>query len=638
MRAVLPAWCAAGHGAKVVRMFGYTGKVAYIDLGNGETKCTSLPEDFAKAYIGANGFGARLLYDCSNPKVGALHPQSPLIFATGPFAGTIIPCTGRHGVFAKSPQTGTFGESYAGGKFGARMKQAGFDILFIHGKADKPSYLSIADGKVEVKSAKDLWGMGTFQTEDELKKVEGKDSSISSIGPAGEKLVPYACISNDFGRQAGRGGMGAVMGSKNLKAIAVSGTKDIAVKNPEKLEEYVDALLPKIKSSGTFKEDVNYGTGEFIKWASNVAGTLPTKNFSYGKFDNIKELDPYWWVQRYVEKPRACFSCVKPCGKYFVTKKGKFECKVEGPEYETLYALGSNCGNGSIESVAYSNYLCDKYGLDTISTGATIAFAMELFEKGIISEKDTGFKLMFGDEDAIPKCIELIARQEGFGKLLGLGVKRMAESIGEKAKKYAVEVKGLEPPGYEVRGMKGMALAYAVSTKGADHLRSCNYALDLTGHFSPLGLKKIDRFSPKGKARDVKLMEDLLCIYDSLLMCKFSRGFYTPAELANLLNWTTGSSFTPRSLMLAGERIYNLEKLFNVREGFTKENDRLPAKFSKPSPNGGSKGSKVTKKELEKMRVDYYKLRGWDKKGVPTGKKLGELGLKTIKAQQIVVM
>lgn len=619
-------------------MFGYAGKVGYVDLGKGEVKSTALPREFAKTYIGANGFGARLLYDCVRPDVGTLDPKSPIVFATGPLTGAAIPCTGRHGVFAKSPLTGTFGESYAGGKFGARMKQAGYDVLFICGKAGKPSYLSISDGRIELKSASDFWGLGTFETEEVLKKVEGKNASISSIGQAGEKLVPYACISNDFGRQAGRGGMGTVMGSKNLKAVAVSGNMDVEVKSPEKLEGYVEVLLPKIRDSSTFREDVNYGTAEFIKWASHVAGTLPTENFKYGKFEGIKELDPYWWVRRYVDKPRACFSCVKPCGKYFVAKKGKFACKVEGPEYETLYALGSNCGNASIESVAYSNYLCDNYGLDTISTGATIAFAMELFEKGIITEKEVGFKLLFGDGDAIPKCIELIAKQEEFGKLLGLGVKRMAESLGANAKKYAVEVKGLEPPGYEVRGMKGMALAYAVSTKGADHLRSCDYALDLTGHFDPLGLKKINRLSPHGKAKNVKLMEDLLCIYDSLVMCKFSRGFFKPEELASLLEWTTGFKYGQKTLMNAGERIYNLEKMFNVREGFTKKDDCLPKKFSVPSPKGGSKGSKVTDKELEKMRGEYYKLRGWDRNGIPTEKKLGELGLKAAKPQRIMVM
>jgi len=617
-------------------MFGYAGKVGYVDLGNREVNSTALPEEFAKMYIGANGFGARLLYDCAYPAIGALDPKSPIIFATGPLTGTAIPCTGRHGVFAKSPLTGTFGESYAGGKFGARMKQAGFDSLFICGKADKPSYLSVSDGQIELKSAHDLWGLGTVETEAALKKIEGKKASISSIGQAGERLVPYACISNDFGRQAGRGGMGAVMGSKNLKAIAVSGSRDIEVKSLKKLEAYVEALLPRIKASATFREDVNYGTAEFIKWASDVAGTLPTENFRYGKFEGIKELDPYWWVSRYAGKPRACFSCVKPCGKYFTAKKGKFACSVEGPEYETLYALGSNCGNGSIESVAYSNYLCDDYGLDTISTGATIAFAMELFEKGIITEKEVGFKLLFGDEDVIPKCVGLIAKQDGFGKLLALGVKRMSEALGAKAKKYAVEVKGLEPPGYDVRGMKGMALAYAVSTKGADHLRSCNYALDLSGHFEPLGLKKIDRLSPHGKAANVKVMEDLLCIYDSLVMCKFSRGFFKPEELASLLEWTTGFKYSQKTLMAAGERIYNLEKLFNIREGFTKKDDCLPKKFSAPSPKGGSKGSRVTGKELEKMRGEYYKLRGWDTNGVPTEKKLGELGLK--KTQQVVLV
>lgn len=586
-------------------MKGYAGKIGIVDLGSGKVETKTLEENFAKEWLGGNGFGIYYLNKFTEKGIDPLSPGNALIFVTGPLVGTTLPRTGKFGVYTKSPQTGFLGESYCGGGFGPYLKYAGFDVLIVKGKTEKPSYLNIAEN-IEIKSAEHLWGKGCYETE-EILLNENKGSMIACIGPAGENEVLYACIHSDFGRQAGRTGIGAVMGSKNLKGIVVNPSKDLEVHDLESIQKYMRERNKNIVNEKDFNLDIKYGTGEWIKWMSENPGCLPTKNFQQGTFDEVNGLYPYEQFPKYVKRAKGCMACNQPCGKIFEFRKNKY---VEGPEYETLYALGSDCDNPDMRNVAEANYLCDDYGLDTISCGAVIAWAMEASEKGIIKEKidwDHGEELL--------GLIKKIAFKEGIGKELALGVKKASEKLG--GKDFAIHVKGLEFPAYDVRGIQGLGLSFAEGNRGACHLRSCFYAADLSGGFKPLGISKLDRFEITGKASAVIEMENLGTVYDCLIMCKFNRGIYTPEELCNFVKWTTGFECTGKELLELGGKIWDMERAFNVREGLTKKDDNLPKRMHEPQPAGGSKGHKISKEDLKKALGEYYKARGWDLEGKP---------------------
>lgn len=601
-----------------MEMYGYAGKILTVDLTTGEGIKKVLDEKLASRYLGGDGFGAYFLNKVVNPKIDAFSPDNAIIVAPGLFVGTFVHTAGKTAFFSKSALNNGWNESVMGGRIGLALKQAGYDALIIKGKANKLSYLLIRDGEVSLKSAEHLKGETTRKTAEEIKKDEG-DVVVATIGIAGEKLVRFASVDCDE-RQAGRGGIGAIMGSKNLKAIAIEGKNDIRVAKPEKLYKLMEEWYEKMITHPSFEADGKYGTGEFLEWMNAERGTFPTRNWNEGVFDERKEIDPYYWAPRYAIKNKACVQCVKPCGKAFVAK----DIKLDGVEYETLFALGSNCGVANIEHVARANELCDLYGMDTISTGGVIGFIMDLFENGVVSKEEIGMEIKFGDGEAMLELIEKIAHRESIGDILAEGVKKAAEKIGKNATKYAVHVRGMEPPAYDVRGIKGMALAFMTSPRGACHLRSGAYALELTGKFWKFD--GVDRLSSKNKGREIAEMENFMAVYDALGVCKFSRGIFL-LNFEEILDAVTGRAYKEDELLIIGERICNLKHIFNIKAGWTKEDCKLPEKIHKPIPKGVSKGSYVSEEEEKEMLEDYFNARGWDKNGIPKKEKLKELGI-----------
>jgi aldehyde:ferredoxin oxidoreductase len=583
-------------------MRGYMGKILKIDLTTGKSSTKTFDEKYVRKYLGGQGFVVEMVYHGVPKGADPLGPQNVLAMAGGLFDGFPIGTGGKVAWAATSPAPGTL-------------------------KADKPSYIYIEDDKVEINEAADLWGKDTRVVPETLKKRHGWDVKVASIGVAGEKLSRIACIDCDD-RQAGRAGLGAVMGSKNLKAIVIRGTKDLVPAEPLKLLEIALRYQKIYEAAPSFIEDTKYGTGEFLGWVNKEKGVFPTRNWQEGYFKEREKIDPYWWAPKYVTKNKACFACTKPCGKLFEIKSGKFAgVAIDGIEYETLYSLGGACGNADVESVARANELCDLLGMDTISAGVTVGFAMELMQRGIITEKDVGFKLTWDNaSDAVPWMIEMMGNRKGFGNVLADGVKVAAREIGKGAEKYAIHTKGMEPPAYDVRGMKGHGLAYMTSTRGACHLRAGFYAPELVGKFWKW--EGIDRLSPVNKGFMVSQTENFMCVYDSVGLCKFSRGFFLIAKLPEVIEAIVGMKFTEEELLKIGERIHNMKGDFNAREGITRKDWLLPPRILEdPIPDGPSKGSKISVDEMNMMLDDYMKARGWTKDGVPTPEKLKELDI-----------
>jgi aldehyde:ferredoxin oxidoreductase len=608
-------------------MKGYAGRILKVDLTTGKSSVKTIDERYARKYLGGQGFAVELVYHGVPAGADALSPENVLAMAPGLFAGFPVPTGGKTAFAGKSPATNTLAESIMGGSIGAELRHAGFDALEIHGRAEKPAYIFIEDDEVQVNEAEDLWGKDTRQTPEALKKRHGWDVKVACIGVAGEKLVRMACIDCDD-RQSGRAGLGAVMGSKNLKAIAIRGTKDLVPADPGALLEIALRYQKVMEAAPSFIEDTKYGTGEFLGWINKEKGVFPTKNWQESVFKEREQIDPYYWATRYVTKNKACFSCTKPCGKLFQVKDGKFTgVAIDGLEYETLYSLGSQCGNASIESVARANEVCDLVGIDTISAGVTIGFAMELMQRGILTEKEVGMRLTWDNAtDAVPAMCGLMGRREGFGDVLADGVKRAAERIGKGSARYAIHTKGLEPPAYDVRGMKGHGLAYMTSTRGACHLRAGFYAPELVGKF--WRWEGIDRFSTEGKGEKVATMENFLCVYDSIGLCKFSRGFFLIDKLREVIRAITGMEYTEEELLRIGERVHTMKGNFNVLQGVTRKDWLLPPRILEdPIVDGPSKGSKISVEEMNRMLDDYMAFRKWSHEGVPSPEKLRELDI-----------
>lgn len=596
-------------------MLGYAGKILRVDLSSGSFKIEHMSNQMVKSYMGGNGFGVRILYDEVPPKIDPLSSENKLIFATGPLCGTPIPIAVKFGVFGKSPLTGILGESYSSGFFSEHLKKAGYDILIIEGKSEEPVFLKIFDNDIELCDASSIWGATCWDTEDILRSDLGeKRLGVLSIGPAGENIVRFACITSDRYRQAGRCGLGAVMGVKKLKAIAVHGSSRIEVASLDGLLEIAREIVERSKSARIEHHRV-YGTLGTLEIA-NTQEALPTRNWTYGFFEKAENIDAEYMLENTFVKDVGCLDrCPIKCGKYNVVKDGPFRgAAVVGPEYQTTYALGPNCFIDDLRIVIKANELCDKLGIDTISGGCTVAFAMECFERGILSEEDVGFKLRFGDPEALIKLLELIAYRKGIGNLLAEGSKKASEKLGAEA--LAVHVKGLECPGYDARVLKGTALQYAVSSRGACHLRARMQVPELTG--------VVDRLGIEGKGRLVKEREDLFTLFDSLIVCKFALPIFELPDIAKAHSYATGITLTEKELLTIGERITNLERLFNVREGVTRECDTLPERILS-HPN---RGLVTSKEELNVMLNEYYRVRGWDlETGKPTVEKLRELNL-----------
>ena len=605
-------------------MLGYAGRVLHVDLTSGKIWTEPLKEELAKKYIGGIGLGMRLYLEYSEPSVDPFSPKNPLVVATGPLSGSMVPTGGNgHAFVSKSPQTFGVGEAKAHGHWGTELKRAGYDAVIFYGKAQKPVYLWADDDSVQLMDAKYLWGKSPQETEDAIKK-ELKDFYIrvASIGVAGEKLVRIACIINEKSRACGRTGLGAVMGSKNLKAIAVRGSKDITVANKDRLLELVKTQHERMKGPATRKYRT-LGTPENVL-VLNALGAMPTNNFTSAVFAGADRISGEYLNERFVAKIIACSSCAMRCEHIAVVPEGPYKGTTTRIEYEPLWAMGPNCGVGNLDAILKGMDLSNYYGVDAISIGLVVSFAMDLYKNGLINKETAGMDLNFGNYEAMLEMIKRVSTREDLGDVLAEGVKLAAEKIGGGAGKYAVHIKGVEMTGYDIRGLKTAALGYAVSFRGADHNRHGAYGPDVSG--------KVNRFkAEKGRGEIVKDTEDLYTVIDSIIVCKFSRGTYVKGyeDLAALYNAVTGIEMSPDELQRAGERINNLGRLINIREGLTRKDDTLPWKVMHvPIPDEGpSKGSFVSQEELDLLLDDYYEVRGWNKEGIPTIEKLKELGM-----------
>ena len=595
-------------------------RILRVDLTTGKMQDQEISKDDCVKFLGGRGLAAKILYQENKPKIDAFDPENRLIFMAGPYTGTLGSFTAFYNVTTKSPLTGAILSAHSGGHWGPMFRKTGYDGIVFKGKSPKPVYLLITDAGPELKDASDLWGKGTFETIDALQARHEK-ARAAVIGPAGEKLVRYAAIMNDHHRAAGRGGVGAVMGSKNLKAVVVHGTKEVPQADPEKLKETFKTATATVKEkSQAFSK---YGTS-MVVGITGKAGTIPTRNMQTGYFPEYEKIGGDTLVNNYKTKDTACARCPLHCGN--MTKATKdYQAETEGPEYETLAMFGSNLGNTNMESIIMANNICNEYGMDTISCADTISCLYELFEKGIVKEKDTGgLKLEWGNHAAMVELVQMTGKREGLGQLIGEGSRRLAAKYGPEAQKYAMNVKGMEFPGYDPRGIQGMSLAFATSTRGACHLRATMYVPEL---FQGV----LDRFTVKGKAKTLKDLQELFTVYDAMILCKFGARNAFGNDWNNmvmLVNAATGHGYSLDDLKKVGARIWTVERLFNLREGLSKKDDTLPERFfTLPIHDGPSKNAVVNKADFDAEIEEYYRLWGWTSDGVPTKEALTGLGL-----------
>lgn len=604
-----------------MQWFGYTGKLLYVNLSRESYEVKELSQEHVKKYLGGKGLAAKILYDNLKPGQDPLGPENLLVFATGPLTGTLAPTAGRMIVATKSPLTGLWLDSNCGGFWGRELKQAGYDALIVKGRAEKPVYILINNDDVKICSAESLWGKDTFETHKQLKESHDPNLRVACIGQAGERLDRLAAIISEA-RAFGRGGAGAVMGSKNLKAIAVRGTKGIKIAD---YDGFLD-MLKEAYNEVAINPDTgggrnHYGTSVIYSFIEE-AGVHPVENFQKGKFEGANKINEEVLRTRYYKKDKACASCPIACSKLSVVDDGKYKGKfVEGPEYENVWSFGAQCGNTDPGAVIYAEYLCDAYGLDSVSVGNAIGFAMECYQRGVLTEKEIGYPLEFGDTEAMIKTVQAICKGEGIGKVLAQGVKYAAEHIGKGSENWAMHVKGMELPAYDPRGAFGMGLAYATSDRGGCHLRSWPIAQEV------LSAKRMDPFSVEFKAEYIKNEQDLIAVVDSLGLCLFANFALSLKQIVGLLFTLTGipEFNSGEKLLKIGERIYNLTRLFNLREGMDTKSDTLPKRLLNEELNEGPSAGKVV--PLDVMLEEYYKIRHWDKEGKPLPSKLEELGL-----------
>ena len=588
-------------------MNGWMGKVLDVDLTAGETHVVPLDADAARLFIGGRGLGARYLWDFVGPDVDPLSPENALIICTGPLTGTAFQTTSRFSATTKSPLTGTILDANCGGFWGMRLKRAGFDAVIVRGRARNPVSLEITPRGVSLADASHLWGKLVPETAQALGQSNRR--SVLSIGPAGENLVRFASAMSDCTRALGRGGVGAVMGSKNLKAIAVEGDTQVAVADRERLRFVRYEASKHLTASPLTSQGLpQFGTAGVVN-VVNAIGALPTRNFQQSQFEGAERISGETIAETILVRKSACWSCPIACGR--VTRTAHAEG--EGPEYETAWALGAACGIDNLEAITEANYLCNDLGLDTISTGATIACAMEMAERGIIDSE-----LRFGRADLLQPLIRDIAHRAGLGGELAEGSHRFAAKHG--APQYSMSVKGMEMPAYDPRAMQGQGLLFATSNRGACHMRGNMLGPEV------LGLPKlVHRLQAQGKAPMVALHQDSAAAIDSLIVCKFTNMAVAEEYFARALSAVTGVPFSTGDLIRAGERILNLERLYHLREGVTRADDTLPRRIlDEPIAAGPSKG---WVSHLPEMLDEYYAARGWDANGAPGREKLAELGL-----------
>jgi aldehyde:ferredoxin oxidoreductase len=606
-------------------MHGYQGRILHINLSNGRSEIESFDEDFARAYLGGNGFAVRLLYDRLAPGVDPLSPENIVVFAVGPATDTAIPGTTRCFVGTKSPLTGLFFDSTFGGMFAAMQKRAGFEAVAISGRAAEPVYLLVDENGAHIKPAADLWGKYTQDANHAIRDRERGEVEVVSIGPAGENLVRFACAVHSWDKSrdgvAGRGGLGAVMGAKRLKAVAVTGTRKTSVADPDAVKALLDEIRESMKTGTAGLK--NYGTPILVNMINRI-GALGVRNLQTETYDKADKIAGETYKADCFEKDTTCFRCSVACGKDFAVAGGDYSgTRWKMPEYETIFALGSMLDNAHKESIIKANEMCDQLGMDTISAGVTIAFATECYEKGILSRDRAGRELRFADHQLMLELLEDTAYRRGVGDLLAEGSARMAAQLGAGSARLLYAVKGLELPGHSARVLKGMSIGYATATRGGSHHDTRPTLQYATDH---------DNTTPEGKPEFAVKSQHFTAVGDALTQCRFvsERGFGAMLNdrYPRLINAVTGWNLTLEDVERIGERIWNLERAFNVREGVRREQDCLPYRvMHEPVPDGLHKGMHCPPAELDAMLDAYYALRGWTAKGVPTPEKLRELGL-----------
>lgn len=582
-------------------MKGFFGKLLMVNLTEKSYVAEDIPEQLLRAYLGGKGLGSYLLLNSVPAGADPLSPENRLIFTTGSATGTIVPGSSRYGIYSKSPLTGLYAESYAGGRVAPAMKRTGYDAIIVEGAAAFPVYLEISDSDVRFHDAGHLWGMDTYATEDMvLSEVGSPQAQAVVIGPAGEKMVRFACVENNYWRSAGRTGMGAVMGSKKLKAMVFYGQASCDIADPELLKEAVARIREKSRDNPGVRFYQTYGTPGMVK-TMNGSKAFPTRYWSGGSFDRWEEICGDAHQQRFRVKARSCPQCFLACSKDTVVTEGKHTgLRVEGPEYETIYAFGGLCCIDRLDEILYLNDLCDRLGIDTITAGNLAALIMEAGVRGRLD-----FILEYGDAAGVARLLKDMAAGTGPVKDLSLGIKHFSRKYG--LEDIAIHAKGLEPPGYDPRVLKGMGLAYATSTRGACHLRATFYKPELSGI--------IDPSTTDGKAALFVEYENRLTIFNTQILCVFFRDLFLWEDLIPVVKACTGWEYTKEELEEVANKIVTLTRRFNAREGATKESDTLPPRFFNEPINDGQ--NIITREELKIMVDDYYRIRGWDDTGNP---------------------
>ncbi|MHA2300775.1 MAG: aldehyde ferredoxin oxidoreductase family protein [Candidatus Thorarchaeota archaeon] len=617
-------------------MKGIGGNNLWIDLTKGEIEKRPVEEDMVKDYLLGAGYLSRVLYDNIPVGIDPFSPKNVLGIATGLLTGSMFPQASRHVVAALSPLTDVWGESHAAGFWGAELKFAGYDAIIFTGASSNPVYLHIQNETVELLDASDIWGTSVFETDDWIRDKHTKRARVLSIGQAGENKVRFAAVMNDRDRASARSGLGAVMGSKGLKAISVRGSGKLEVADPKDYLNQMDIFYERMLANPFTKERAKYGTTNLVELMNHI-GRLPSYNMRQGVFEGFEKISGHTITEKHLVKPRSDWSCLQRCGRYTRVRDGPYKYIGGSPEFESQSSLGSRCGNDNLESVLYSHHLANMYGMDTISLGATISWAMEAWDEGLLTPDDTGgVDLSWGNHETVVKLTEMIALREGFGDVLAEGSVRAAEKIGRGTEKFVMTVKKQEIAGQEPRAQKSMGLAAVTAARGADHLYAfpvldeAGFDKEIKERFGEQYLPEMaDRLNPKYKGIMVKECEDFMVMVESVGLCKY--GTQIPPEfyyddVAQALKIHNGLDFTSEELQTIGERIVNLNRLFNVARGVTRSDDQLPDRLTKEgAPKGPSPGQVV---ELNQMLDEYYEQRGWNlKTGLPTMDTLKRLGL-----------
>ena len=621
--------------------FGYAGKYLVVDLGTKKYEVIEPDEKQMREYVGCCSFAVKWLWDNTSKGSECLTPDQPLIFATGPIAGTLCPSGGSYELCFKSPLTGAWCQARSGGSFGPKLKYSGFDHLIVKGKAEQPVYLYIHDNQVEFRDASHLWGHGVEHTTAVIQnEINDLDASVAAIGQGGENLVRFAAVINDRGRAAGRGGGGAVMGSKKLKAVVVNGRQDVKVANPEAFAQAIQQAEDNLNKY-PFEGINQFGT-PLLVGIQNGNGSFPTKNFRKGTYEDADKIGGEFFTDKYLIKRRACYGCSMGCGRYSEVENGVYKTPpLEGPEYETLNTFGALAENNNIESIIYCNYLCNDYGVDTISAGNLISFAIDCYQSGVIGKKETnGIELNWGDDKAIVALLHDIVNRKGLGDVLAEGTKRAAKHFGDKAAALSLHIKGMEVPAHEPRGeSKTLAIQYAVNPRGACHMHPNWGAIWDSGQFEcgmndfgqpwPPTNKYLELGAEKGRAyRYVAIQGEISEIVGACVFHSWgaSDECLTPALYAQIISALTGWDFTKEELFKAADRSWVLKRCFNIREGFTAADDDLPPRLKEELPAGPAKGQKIG--DIKGLLKEYYKAAGWDEKtGVPLKETLENLNL-----------